>query len=65
MFNSGKEAREFVVPEPAHDSEWCRVIDTAADSPYDFYEPGFEPDLGSPERMAVRPRAMAVLRSRL
>jgi isoamylase len=41
-------------------NEWKRVIDTALQSPLDFFEPGNEPALGAAEYV-VQPRSVVVL----
>ena len=63
LFNSGRDNQFFSVPDPGPGRQWLGVIDTAAQPPNDFREPGRELILGSPERLMVAERSLQVLRT--
>jgi len=64
MFNAGHERTEFTVPEAPEGLRWVQVIDTAADPPDDFREPGWEAPTAQEGSLALCGRSMVVLRTR-
>ncbi len=61
--NAWSEDLVFAVPDAQPGTRWVRVIDTAAPPPGDIAEPGSERALEDPQRLLVRARSCAVLRS--
>ena len=62
MINAWWQPLRFVVQEtPA--GGWCRVVDTARESPFDFLEPGSEASVDSPA-CELAPRSVVVLAAR-
>lgn len=63
MFNNAREDQVFFLPTPPPGLHWVRVIDTAAESPEDFYPAGEEPPLSNPSEITVIHRSLVVLRT--
>jgi glycogen operon protein len=59
MINAYWEDLDFVIQEGAA-ADWRRVVDTSLDSPFDYAEPGAEPEIASLTR-TVSARSVVVL----
>jgi glycogen operon protein len=64
MFNSGTDAKTFILAEPINKKEWFRVVDTGLQPPNDILTPGTEKHLTSQHKYQVRARSMVILISK-
>ncbi|MFW5693963.1 MAG: glycogen debranching protein GlgX [Alkalispirochaeta sp.] len=62
-FNSGHRQRIFTVPDVTEMRQWMQIIDTAAEPPHDFREPGWEVPIGPHGTITIEPRSLVVLRA--
>jgi len=61
--NASEKDLVFELPTPPPGRQWLRVVDTAEPPPRDIYPAGQEPALADPQRLLVRARSCALLRS--
>ncbi len=62
--NMGAEAAPLALPPPAPGQNWCRVLDTARESPDEIREEGMEEPVPFASTLTVAPRSVLLLRSR-
>jgi glycogen operon protein len=61
MFNAGTERIDFLLPPRARPGTWRLTVDTAQESPRDFFAPGEEVAIANSSRYLVESRSSVVL----